>query len=62
MHYGKKANADVELSEELISDYVYNARTGRIENFNSDKNGISSPSCVEFLSHSEKFSSKSKRQ
>ncbi len=59
MHYAKKVDVEVELSEELISDVIYNTRTGRLEHVNNQANptidNINNPSCVEFISHAEKF-------
>jgi hypothetical protein len=62
MHYAKKSDVNIELSEELVSDYVYNVKTGRLENTKQQEQerakNVKNPSCVEFLSHAEKFGRK----
>jgi hypothetical protein len=62
MNYAKKADVQLEVSEELKSDFIYNPKTGRLENINeherNNHNNTKNPSCVEFLSHTEKFSLK----
>lgn len=56
MHYSKQEDAEVELSEELISDYVYNVKTGRLENTKIPIDpSQKTPSCVEFITYTEKF-------
>ena len=58
-YFVQKADLDLDVSEDLNSDWVYNRNTGRMENAKaiSTQPFINNPSCVDFLNHSEKFKS-----